>query len=174
MARVCLGNIKGPKGDSGPAGPAGPKGDTPVKGVDYLTEEDINAINGSTVESTDHPGCYYRMVNEEVEWINPPMMLGVEYRTTERYLSKPVYCKLVNINGCPGSGSKVVTYANEGTVAWVVSAQGQMEGYAFPSHVIGGSMSVDIETTKTNITVRASQDYMKDSPCYVLIKYTKV
>lgn len=30
------------------------------------------------------------------EWVNPPMALGVEYRTTERYLGKPVYCKLVD------------------------------------------------------------------------------
>ena len=29
------------------------------------------------------------------EWVNPPMQLGVEYRTTERYLGKPVYVKLV-------------------------------------------------------------------------------
>ena len=27
------------------------------------------------------------------EWVNPPMKLGVEYRTTERYLGKPVYAK---------------------------------------------------------------------------------
>ena len=26
------------------------------------------------------------------EWVNPPMAAGVEYRTTERYLGKPVYC----------------------------------------------------------------------------------
>lgn len=25
------------------------------------------------------------------EWVNPPMLLGVEYRTTERYQGKPVY-----------------------------------------------------------------------------------
>lgn len=30
------------------------------------------------------------------EYVNPPMMLGVEYRTTERYLGKPVYVKVVD------------------------------------------------------------------------------
>lgn len=29
-----------------------------------------------------------------VEWVNPPMDLGVEYRTTERYQGKPVYKKM--------------------------------------------------------------------------------
>lgn len=33
----------------------------------------------------------------EWEWENPPMLLGVEYRTTERYLGKPVYKKLVRV-----------------------------------------------------------------------------
>lgn len=30
------------------------------------------------------------------EWVNPPMALGVEYRTTEKYLGKPVYVKVVD------------------------------------------------------------------------------
>ena len=33
---------------------------------------------------------------QPVEWINPPMTLGTEYRTTERYLGKPVYVKAVD------------------------------------------------------------------------------
>lgn len=32
----------------------------------------------------------------EWEYLNPPMELGVEYRTTERYLGKPVYTKAVD------------------------------------------------------------------------------
>ena len=34
---------------------------------------------------------------QPVEWINPPMTLGTEYRTTERDLGKPVYTKTFNI-----------------------------------------------------------------------------
>lgn len=33
-----------------------------------------------------------------IEWINPPMQLGVEYRTTERYLGKPVYTQIVQFD----------------------------------------------------------------------------
>ena len=36
---------KGDKGDKGEVGPKGDKGDTPIKGVDYFTEEEINEIN---------------------------------------------------------------------------------------------------------------------------------
>lgn len=39
------------------------------------------------------------------EYINPPMAPGVEYRTTERYLCKPVYVKLVDCGKFPAPGS---------------------------------------------------------------------
>lgn len=42
------------------------------------------------------------------EWVNPPMELGVEYRTTERYKGKPVYVKLVNFGALPNTTTKRV------------------------------------------------------------------
>lgn len=33
------------------------------------------------------------------EYENPPMLLGIEYRTTERYLGKPVYKKMIAYTG---------------------------------------------------------------------------
>lgn len=43
------------------------------------------------IESAEYPGCYYRTVGGVVEWITPPMVPGVEYRTTERWNGNPVY-----------------------------------------------------------------------------------
>lgn len=37
------------------------------------------------------------------EWVNPPMSTNVEYRTTERYMGKPVYRKLIAV-GAIGAG----------------------------------------------------------------------
>ena len=34
---------------------------------------------------------------QDIEWVNPPMQPGTEYRTTERYLGKPVYKKLIQV-----------------------------------------------------------------------------
>lgn len=45
-----------------------------------------------------------------VEWINPPMELGVEYRTTERYLGKPVYAKVVNCGSLPNNDTLTVKH----------------------------------------------------------------
>lgn len=52
-----------------------------------------------------------RFVNNawtEWEWVNPPMTLGVEYRTTERYLGRPVYVKTFNAGALPNNSYKVV------------------------------------------------------------------
>lgn len=38
------------------------------------------------------------------EWINPPMIPGVEYRTTERWNERPVFTMLVNCNAGPNKG----------------------------------------------------------------------
>ena len=39
----------------------------------------------------------------EWEWVNPPMALGVEYRTTERWNGKPVWKSLTKITGLPNT-----------------------------------------------------------------------
>ena len=69
----------------------------------------ISAMQG--IESTDHPGCYYVLNGSAVEWINPPMQLGVEYRTPERYLGKPVYVKKVDFGNAPAGATKEVSCA---------------------------------------------------------------
>lgn len=42
----------------------------------------------------------------EWEWLNPPMALGVEYRTTERHTNKVVYCMAVYCGYLPDSTYK--------------------------------------------------------------------
>ena len=53
----------------------------------YLTPYEENPV--MTID--EYPNCYFRMVDGEREWINPPMIDGVRYRTTERHNNKPVY-----------------------------------------------------------------------------------
>lgn len=42
------------------------------------------------------------------EWENPPMKIGVEYRTTERYDGKPVFVMAVNGGAFPDNSSKII------------------------------------------------------------------
>ena len=68
-------------------------------------------------------GCYYRLVDvgdqwPAIEWINPPMHPSVEYRTSERWKGKPVYCKVFEIGTADipaASGSKRVEIGIEHT-----------------------------------------------------------
>ena len=43
------------------------------------------------------------------EYVNPPMQPGVEYRTTERYLGKPVYIRLEEIAALPNNTTLTVS-----------------------------------------------------------------
>ena len=48
--------------------------------------------------------------HEEWEYINPPMVKGVQYRTTERYGGEPVYTILIDGGAIPYNSSKTVSY----------------------------------------------------------------
>lgn len=49
------------------------------------------------------------------EYINPPMTLGVEYRTTERWMGKAVYTKLVDCGVLPNEAIKRVNHGATAT-----------------------------------------------------------
>lgn len=48
------------------------------------------------IESKDYPGCYYRKVGNETEWINPPLIANKTFRTTERFNGRVVYTTSMN------------------------------------------------------------------------------
>jgi hypothetical protein len=48
-------------------------------------------------EDSEYKGCYYRWVDGEKEWINPPMNIYEEYRTTEKFQGHVVYRQLLRI-----------------------------------------------------------------------------
>lgn len=56
------------------------------------------------------------------EWLTPPMDLGVEYRTTERYLGKPLYKKLIEF---PSLTGRDYQYINS-RVCFAISAIGEV------------------------------------------------
>lgn len=74
-------------------------------GADNAAEARENLGVAPAIESTDKPGCYYRMVGNEKEWLNPFMESGVEYRTTERYWGEPVYVCLYDLGYANATGS---------------------------------------------------------------------
>ena len=120
------------------------------------------------------------------EWVNPPMDLGVEYRTVERYLGKPVYIKLVNCGtfAAPGT-TKTVTFDNTGTLSRIVDFGGEiMESgsvWAFPTFLFGSSFSdPSIVLAEARVTGGIGLIYLytktrdlTSNSSYVWVKYTK-
>lgn len=65
------------------------------EGIVTLETDLLEEIHSIAIESTDYPGCFYRKIGNQVEWINPPMSVNVEYRTTERCQGRAVYVKRI-------------------------------------------------------------------------------
>ena len=62
------------------------------------------AYNGAKVQKIKYGGTWLPF-----EWENPPMTLGVEYRTTERWQNKAVYTILLDFGNLPNASSGSVS-----------------------------------------------------------------
>ena len=122
---------------------------------------------------------------DEWEYVNPPMLEGVEHRTTERFNDKPVYTKLINAGTLPaGNLTKFVTIAQERVD--VMELKGFMtrddNGGYFPlPHFDGVSGNLDayipyvayiVDSGSTLVNIRALTD-MSNYTAYITVKYTK-
>lgn len=88
--------------------------------ISLLYKGDANYAVLSNIGSADVRLCGWRMfklrypsssspaVWMPFEWENPPMKIGVEYRTTERYDGKPVFVMAVNGGAFPDNSSKII------------------------------------------------------------------
>ena len=110
-----------------------------------------------------------------IEWLNPPMLLGVEYRTTERYMGKPVYAKLIDL-GLSAAGGTISANANISNWESFVFVQAIVGGTAapiFPNTSFTGAWCVYVSNiNSTTISVYTGSSRGGDQ-CYCLLKYTK-
>lgn len=104
------------------------------------------------------------------EYINPPMFLGVEYRTTERYLGKPVYCKLVNAGLMPSANNAKLVAHGIADVRDCLRCNATWSDVASFPYRIFGTVTLD----RTNITLDsgAQVDY-PNTDVLVTMYYTK-
>lgn len=112
------------------------------------------------------------------EYVNPPMELGIEYRTTERYLGKTVYTQVFKAFDSLAKGGSVYD-APISNVYRVISCTGESGGWNLPSDVIGGEVAgnfIHIGTQKGSTTVQVYATTNRENwqaPVYVTLKYTK-
>ena len=117
------------------------------------------------------------------EWVNPPMGLGVEYRTTERYLGKPVYVKTVDTGALPNATYKEVSasFPNADRFLSIYGSAYQDSDHVIPlpclkygasAYNTDRAVQVTIGNT-TSITISTTIDMSSFSTSSVCVKYTK-
>lgn len=141
----------------------------------YATAE-FTTYWGDTV-----PGILYKDCDDGVwapfSWLNPPMLAGVEYRTTERYNGKVVYTKLIGFGGLPDANLKSVTAISErvSVVSFSGVAYDGVETDEFPvifSTGLAAYAYTSLGASETEIMVRTLQNLSGYSANFV-IKYIK-
>lgn len=140
---------------------------------------DVDMLKQIAIESNDYKGCYYRIFEGAVEWINPPSQYGAEYRTTERWQNKPIYQKTFYVAALPISS----VLAIESNTQWdkVISVSGyahdadDLTYYPFPI-IIGKQVTpmaiINRVESDGSIVITTNDDasYLR---AYITIRYTK-
>ena len=147
--------------------------------ISLLYKGDANYAVLSNIGSADVGLCGWRMfklrypsssspaVWMPFEWENPPMKIGVEYRTSERYNSKPVYAKAISFGQAPNATYKDVSHGIE-NFSQLVSYTGMMGG----ANLIEAPALDNIQINASNIRITTNTD-VSASYVYLVLRYTK-
>lgn len=114
---------------------------------------------------------------KEWEYVNPPMEVGVEYRTTEQYRTKPVYVKLVGFGALPNATAKEMNVSVQNN-AQLLECKGFLSGggvlpYSYPGNSMGtANVYTSKGTGSFNIFVITDTD-LSGKSAYFILKYTK-
>lgn len=107
------------------------------------------------------------------EWVNPPMELGIEYRTTERFWGRPVYYKIVDCGQIADNKQVEHGIVN---MRDCISFQGLRGGMPMPS-ISNNNLSdpwsfyvADVNRAKITLACGTSA---VGGNCHVMLKYTK-
>lgn len=102
------------------------------------------------------------------------MLLGVEYRTTERLDGKPVYVELVSCGSIPTSGTSKAIAHGIPNIAYVLQAYGTTSaGFCIPYGSYGDRISIGANPTQIEIETAVSSFDASAYSAYVVLKYIK-
>ena len=136
------------------------------------TPLNAETFNKRMIESDEYPGCYYRMVDGETEWLNPPMAINVEYRTAERSNGFVVYTKYFPCGTLPAIGESKM-FAHGIDISKVIRCEGTAGTAVLP--YIGKLDAFSLAVNNTNIETycEKAQDNPTSKIVYVTLWYTK-
>lgn len=148
--------------------------------VSLLYKGDANYAVLSNIGSADTALCGWRMIKlkksssdpsawQPFEWEHPPMQIGVEYRTTERYNSKPVYKKAINTGALSAGTSKSVAHGVQNIGLRLSALYGLNNG---GDNLVSNPGITGILVDGSNITITTAAGF-STSNSWVVIAYTK-
>ena len=125
---------------------------------------------GDTIRKALYAGSWFSW-----EWVNPPMALGVEYRTTERWDGSPVYTMLIYCGLMPTAGGTTrieLPSSINGWVDKVLRASGtDSSGNSIP-YSWEGEYRTEVSANRSAIYIYAKDDY-SNNHAYVQIWYVR-
>lgn len=146
----------------------------------YANEAASGVLMGTVAQRTQK-GANYDW--SPWEYVNPPLKLGIEYRTTARYLGKPVYTKVVDCGNLLDGTTKEVAHGIA-NVDIVVGAQAiasnsttGFNGHAYLPDIYNGSLTDRWTTYLAGVNAQNIRLFcgsgLAGCPVYVTLKYTK-
>lgn len=103
------------------------------------------------------------------EYINPPMQLGVEYRTTERFMGSPVYVRLVDFGALPDNTQKDVSVLDAGTMKCGID----LKMITYNNQAFKQYNGITTQVLQNGGITVVTNYNLSNVEAYFLIKYTK-
>lgn len=141
----------------------------------HLNYDSATALQLAAYVSGEVYGAREKRLNVWGDWehTNPPMELGVEYRTTERYLGKPVYVKLFDCGTIPAQGThKDLVFSPDVDSIVSVTAYSPIRGNTLPYYDANG-VRYSITGNGATVMIWNYSESLMDTNVRALIKYTK-
>jgi len=125
-------------------------------------------------EDVVNTNCFYRLTSNGAitEWWNPPMKLGAEYRTTQRWNGNPLYTKLIDCGNMPAVG-QTKTVPHETKMTCAIRCAGIMDPFTIPMDNPVGKVDVSMDDTNIYLKVGANSNDMSSYKAVVQIWYVK-
>lgn len=142
---------------------------SPTADTDAVNRAYVHATFAPAVEDTANPGCYYRTVGGVKEWLNPPMALGVEYRTSDRFATYPVYKKAL-VLGSIVAGNTLVVNHNIPDIGYPI----ECKLYDSVGTIIGAATFVRFTTSSVTITLPSGVSGLGGYTVYGMLSYTAI
>lgn len=142
----------------------------------HLNYDSATALQLAAYVSGEVYGAREKRLNVWGDWehTNPPMELGIEYRTTERYLGKPVYVKLFDCGTIPAQGThKDLVFSPDADSIVSVTAYSSRRGTTLPYYDANGVRYAITGSGGNSVMIWNYSESLTDTNVHALIKYAK-